>query len=253
MLDEELEEINKAKSYTTTQAMRNNAKRGLELRKKYSRGGLSTQEAGKQGIGSGVARASDIISGSLSLESVKRMHSFFSRHEKNIDASKRESDGGYTAGYISGLLWGGSSGKAWARGILRREGLLKSMDKLQVVKSANQELKQATFIAMLPDSVDLHGDYTSAEEVRKAMESFNKSEKRTNLFHISMSDSFSVIESYLAPVDFMLNDEFVAKGTWLMTLQVNEDSLWELIKSGEINGISIGARANVETIDEEDE
>jgi len=48
--------------------MRNNAKRGLELRKKYGRGGLSTQEAGKQGIGSGVARASDIVSGSLSLD-----------------------------------------------------------------------------------------------------------------------------------------------------------------------------------------
>ena len=252
MLDEELEEINKAKTYTTTQAMRNAAKQGLALREKYGRGGLSTQEAGKAGIGSGVARASDIISGSLSLESVKRMHAFFSRHQKNFRPSVKESDGGPTAGTIAWKLWGSSAGAAWARGILRREGLLKSMDKLQVVKSANQELKQATFIAMLPDSVDLHGDFTSAEEVRKAMESFNKSEKRANLFHVQMSNSFEVLESYLAPVDFMLNEEFVAKGTWLMTLQVKDNAVWDLIKSGEINGISIGAKANVETIEEED-
>jgi hypothetical protein len=37
-----------------------------------------------------------------------------------------------------------------------------------------------------------------------------------------------------------------------MTLQVHGDTqLWDLIKSGEINGISIGALANVETIEED--
>lgn len=251
---EEQQEVNKAKSYTPTESMRNNAKRFLKLREKYKRGSLSTQEAGAQGIGSGIARARDLASGdNLSLETVKRMHAFFSRHEKNYRPDVKESDGGPTAGTMSWLAWGGSSGRAWARSILRQKGLLKSQDKLQVVKSANQELKQATFIAMLPDSVDLHGDYTSAEEVRKAMESFNKSAKRTNLFHLAMSDSFEVLESYLAPVDFMLNDEFVAKGTWLMTLQIKDDSLWSLIKSGEVNGISIGAMANVEIIEEENE
>ena len=250
---EEKQEVQKAKSYTPTEAMRNAARQGLKLREKYGRGGLDASQAKSEGVGSGVARARDISNGSLSLDTVKRMHAFFSRHEKNYRPDVKESDGGPTAGTIAWKLWGGSAGKAWARSILRQEGLLKSQDKLQVVKSANQELKQATFIAMLPDSVDLHGDFTSAEEVRKAMESFNKSAKRTNLFHLAMSDSFEVLESYLAPVDFMLNDEFVAKGTWLMTLQIKDDSLWSLIKSGEVNGISIGAMANVEIIEEENE
>lgn len=249
-----MENIEKAKTYSPPEAVKNTAKRFLRLREKYNRGGLSTQEAGKQGIGSGIARARDLSSGdNISLDTIKRMNAFFSRHEKNYRPDVKESDGGPTAGTMAWWAWGGSSGRAWARSILRQEGLLKSQDKLQVVKSANQELKQATFIAMLPDSVDLHGDFTSAEEVRKAMESFNKSEKRTNLFHLTMSDSFSVIESYLAPVDFMLNDEFVAKGTWMMTLQIHDDSLWQLIKSGEVNGISIGAMANVEIIEEENE
>lgn len=255
MLDEELEEINKAKSYTTTQAMRNNAKRGLELRKKYGRGGLSTQEAGKQGIGSGVARASDIISGSLSLESVKRMHSFFSRHEKNIDASKRESDGGYTAGYISGLLWGGSSGKAWARGILRREGLLKSVEKsleTKLVKSLNKELMQVTYVAMKP-GVDLHGDYVDLDTIRLAKESFNrqlKKSKMSNLYHMVNTDCFDVIESFLAPANMELNGNFVEKGEWLMTLQVNDEDVWQMIKDDEITGLSIGAMAAVEVLED---
>lgn len=256
-----MEEINKAKSFTPTQAMRNNAKRGLALREKWNRGGLNASQAKSEGVGSGVARARDIINGNMSLDTVKRMHAFFSRHEKNYAPSKKESDGGPTAGTIAWLLWGGSAGKAWARSILRQEKLLKSVDKqlasentdnLPITKAVNEELKQVTYIAMIPDSVDLHGDYTSEEEVRKAKESFNRSNMQANLFHVAMTDKFSVIESYLAPVDFSLDDKLVKKGTWLMTLQVNDDDVWTLIKSGEINGISIGALASVETIEEEE-
>ncbi len=122
--------------------------------------------------------------------------------------------------------------------------------KVQVAKALNEELKQVTYVAMLPDSTDLHGDYTSAEEVRKAKESFNSSLQRANLFHMAMTDTFEVIESYIAPADMVLNSQAVTKGTWLMTLQVKDDNLWELVKSGQVNGISIGAMAEVEELDD---
>lgn len=125
------------------------------------------------------------------------------------------------------------------------------MDKIKVLKvekSKNEELKQVTYVAMLPDSTDLHGDFTSAEDVRKACHNFNKSAKRTNLFHKVMSDSFEVIESYIAPTDFMLDDKVVLKGTWLMSFQVHNEEVWSMIKSGDISGISIGAMASVEEL-----
>lgn len=117
-------------------------------------------------------------------------------------------------------------------------------------KAVNEELKQVTYVAMLPDSVDLHGDYVSAEEVRKAKESFNKSEQRANLFHMAMTDTFEVIESYLAPCDMELNGYEVKKSTWLMTLQIKDDNLWTMIKNDEITGISIGAVGDYEEIKE---
>ena len=123
-----------------------------------------------------------------------------------------------------------------------------SIKPTNVAKSLNTELKQVTYVAMLPDSVDLQGDYTSADEVRKAMESFNRSEQRPNLFHRMMTDTFDVLESYLAPVDFELGGTEVKKGTWLMTFQIKSDEVWELIKSGEINGISIGAHAKLKEV-----
>lgn len=250
-LEKQVEQLQKA-SFKPTQAMINNAKRGLALREKWNRGGLSGQQAKSAGVGSGVARARDIINGSLSLDTVKRMNSFFARHADNYQPSERMPDGGPTAGTIAWLLWGGSAGKAWARSIANKEETNKSVSsKLPVTKSQNEELMQVTYVAMLPDSTDLHGDFTSADEVRKAMESFNRSNAQANLFHLAMTDKFSVIESYLAPVDFELDDNFVEKGTWLMTLQVKDPDVWSLVKSGEINGISIGALASVEKLEEE--
>ena len=127
---------------------------------------------------------------------------------------------------------------------------MSKQNNVPVIKALNEELMQVTYVAMLPDSTDLAGDFTSAEEVRKAKESFNKSEQRANLFHMSMTDTFAVIESYLAPADMILNNQAVLKGTWLMTHQIHDSDLWELVKSGDINGISIGAEATVETLEE---
>lgn len=110
-----------------------------------------------------------------------------------------------------------------------------------ITKSLDQELKQVTYVAMLPDSWDLQGDFTSAETVRKAKESFNKSAMRANLYHMAMTESFEVIESYLIPCDAVLNDYQIKKGTWLMTLQIHDDELWDMIIKDEITGISIGA------------
>lgn len=101
-------------SFSPPQAVRAAARRGLALRQKYGRGGLSTQEAGRQGIGSGVARAADLAhGGGVSYETIKRMAAFFSRHEKNKAGD--ESD----AGYIAWMLWGGDAGQRWAARVIQ--------------------------------------------------------------------------------------------------------------------------------------
>ena len=263
---EEKEQIEK-KSYKPTDAMISNAKRGLEARRKApksQKGGFDAKEAKAAGVGSGVVRATNIINGSLSLESVKRMYSFLSRAKTYYKPNERTASGNLTPGTISYLLWAGPAGLAWSRSILRREGLLKSVEiadleevaeelGLQITKSTNQELMQATFVVMVPDEVDLHGDITSEEEVRKACHNYNVNCRQANLFHIAKTNSFDIVESYLAPVDMMLDDKFIQKGTWLCTVQCLDPKLFDLIKSGEINGVSIGAMAKVEIIEEDNE
>ena len=130
------------------------------------------------------------------------------------------------------------------------DNTIKNIKKLSVAKAKNEKLKQVTYIVMVPDNTDLHGDYTDENEVRKAMQSFNVSPRRTNLFHKVMTKSFDVIESYCVPVDFILGETEVKKGTWLMTFQINDNSIWEAVESGEINGCSINALALTEEIND---
>ena len=103
-----------AESFTPPSSAVANAKKGLEMRKKWGRGGLTPAEAKSQGIDSGITRARKIASGKVSKHDVKRM-SAFNRHRKNYRPSKKKPDGGPTAGTIAWLLWGGTSGVNWAK------------------------------------------------------------------------------------------------------------------------------------------
>ena len=123
---------------------------------------------------------------------------------------------------------------------------------LPIVKALNEELMQVTYVAMKP-GVDLHFHSVDLEEIRLAKESFNKSLMRANLFHMTMTDSFSIIESYLAPTDMILNKQLVTKGEWLVTLQVHEghEDVWNMIKDDSITGVSIGAMGILEDVEED--
>ena len=111
--------------FTPPAGVRAAAKKGLEFRKKAApsrKGGLDVKEASKQGIGSGVQRASDLSNGSeMSPEVVRRMDAFFKRHEKNkaIDPQYKSTPWN-DKGYVAWLLWGGDAGQAWASKLVRQ-------------------------------------------------------------------------------------------------------------------------------------
>ena len=93
---------------TPTEGMVTEAIKGLEWRKEFGRGGTAV----------GVARAVSIKNKErLSVSTVKRMHSFFSRHEvdKQAEGFNSGEEGYPSAGRIAWALWGGDAGQSWAR------------------------------------------------------------------------------------------------------------------------------------------
>jgi hypothetical protein len=87
------------------------AKRGLELR-------AEQPPSNRGGTAVGIARAKQLANRDpVSLSVIKRMVSFFARHE--VD-KKGEGWGKDSKGYQAWLLWGGDPGRRWAESILRR-------------------------------------------------------------------------------------------------------------------------------------
>lgn len=98
------EEIN----LTPTDGMATEAQRGLDWRKEGFDGGTPV----------GLARARQLVNKQeLSPSTVRRMHSFFSRHEVDKQAEGfSPGEPGYPSnGRVAWALWGGDAGQTWAR------------------------------------------------------------------------------------------------------------------------------------------
>lgn len=93
----------------------NNAKKGIEANEK---------QGNKCGTQVGKVRAQQLAKGEpISVETIKRMHSYLSRAETYYDPNKSTE-----CGTISYLLWGGKSALGWSRNKLRELGLLEEND-----------------------------------------------------------------------------------------------------------------------------
>ena len=58
-----------------------------------------------------------------------------------------------------------------------------------------------------------------------------------------------VVESWVAKADFKIGEETVKKGTWLMTVEVTDDDIWDAVQKGEITGFSMGGVGKYDTED----
>lgn len=97
-----------------TEAMAEEAQRGLDWRREFGRGGTEV----------GIARARDISNKvDLSMDTVQRMVSYFARHEVDKEAEGfRVGEDGYPSnGRIAWALWGGDAGQTWANKIAASE------------------------------------------------------------------------------------------------------------------------------------
>lgn len=111
-----------------------------------------------------------------------------------------------------------------------------------------EEERLVSGVVLVPEVVDAHGDVYSAEVIRSAAFNFlaNYNAKTTlGLQHKNFNPPTSLVESYIAPMDFALGATKVKKGTWIASVKVHDEALWKKIKMGLITGFSIGGVAAV--------
>ena len=139
-------------SYKPTAGMIKEAQKGLDWRREHGRGGTAV----------GIARARDIISGkNLSESTVKRMYSFFSRHEvdKQGEGFTPDEKGFPSNGRIAWALWGGDPGFSWSKTIVER---LKKEDERSDERQASAKIKKS-----LQKKADEHNEEYGDDPKRK--------------------------------------------------------------------------------------
>ena len=99
-------------SLNVPSAVKSEAKRGLDWRREFGRGG----------IGPGQTTARMLISNTMTIPRVRKMRAFLARHEvdKQGEGFKPGQPGFPSAGRIAWALWGGDAGVAWSNKIMRQ-------------------------------------------------------------------------------------------------------------------------------------
>ncbi len=102
-----------------------------------------------------------------------------------------------------------------------------------------------TGIVYEPMVEDSQGNFMTEQEITKAAYWFAKNGDKVDLQHsFEPLSNAVVVENWIAKADFEIGGEKIQKGTWLMTVEVADESVWAGIEKGEITGFSMGGLGN---------
>jgi len=230
--------------FTPPEGAREEARRGLEWRSEFGRGGTEV----------GIARARDISNGKdMSPDTIGRMVSFFARHEVDKEAEGFDpgEDGYPSNGRIAWALWGGDPGESWANKVKRQMDSEdeKSLDDV-IVKEAQAEEEPDVVVDSFKGLLFQEG--CSCELHKKATEDFGSAsdgegaladalEKAVRLFlrgvlksiNATLGKSFIKKDRPLVPMDSVLFFEEVDfEGVSELLGEVTEDQIATLMFKG---------------------
>jgi hypothetical protein len=187
----------------------------------------------------------------ISINTIKRMKSFLSRHKVDLQSSKSYEDG---CGLLSIDAWGGIEALDWATNYIDRieNEDASNMNAFSIVDTEKRILVGP---AMIPNKMMPRKDfatdsiyfvYFSSETIEKLQRKFmtDKLIDATNVEHKEkMLEDVTVVESWI------VEDENYDKqkkygynnpvGTWMIMMKINNDNIWENVKDGKLKGFSV--------------
>ena len=170
--------------YKPTAGMKAAANRALRWKKEGKAKGAGTMV--------GWTRAGQLSRGeTLSLSTVKRMYSFFSRHEVDKKGKDFYNTSNPSNGRIMWDAWGGDAGFSWSRKIVNRE---KNMKKSYTQEVLIEEIKDILDDVVNP--IDTVIEIPDDEDITKALRP-----------EVTREQMFAIIEHLQEAIEAMLDDE----------------------------------------------
>jgi hypothetical protein len=222
------------------EGVKNEAKRAVDYAEKNGWGSCGT-DVGKQ-------RASQLAKGEpISVDTLKRMYSYLSRHKVDLQSSKSFDDGCGSLMYSS---WGGEAGLTWA------ERKLGQIEKQKMTFAFDEEKKIVIGAAMVPNRMihryddlgNLYYVFFSKDSIKKMAQKFLKEQRtdETSVEHDGVKlgkDKVFISESWISEdetYDKSVKYGFsLPVGTWYVSMKINDDKVWKMIKQKSLNGFSV--------------
>lgn len=109
------------------------------------------------------------------------------------------------------------------------------------ILKADADSHFVTGIVYEPMVEDTQGNYMTEEEITKAAYWFAKNGNAVDLQHcFEKCEGATVVESYVAKCDMEIEGEQVKKGSWVMTMEITDNDVWDAIQKGDLTGFSMG-------------
>jgi hypothetical protein len=200
----------------------------------------------------GKVRAQQLAQGKpISIETVKRMKSYISRHKVDLESSKSYDDG---CGKLAMDAWGGVEALPWVERTIKQYEQMSSEPEMSF-SVFNAEQKLVVGPAMIPDKKiirrneitgEIYYVYFTAETIKKLQQKFMQEKllDKTNIEHgRKFLNNVDVVESWIIEDQEKDKQQVFGmdypKGTWMITMKVNDDATWEKVKDGKLKGFSV--------------
>ena len=125
--------------------------------------------------------------------------------------------------------------------ITKAEGGSAAFQSFGRILKTDQDSHFVTGIVYEPMAEDTDGNYMTAAEIEKAAHWFMKHGGDVDIQHcFEKAEGVDVVESFVAKGDMEIEGQRIAKGTWLMTMEVSDDGVGAALAKGDITGFSMG-------------
>ena len=238
--------IGEYKSYTDyPELIRKNAQSALDFIERTGNPNNCMTQVGK-------VRAQQLAQGKpISIETVKRMKAYITRHQKDLQSSKSYDDG---CGKLAMDAWGGVEALSWVESTIKKYEEMSSEEEM-TFSVFNAEQRLIVGPAMIPDKMiirrneitgDIYYVYFTSDTIKKLQQKFMQEKllDKTNIEHgRKFLNNVDVVESWIIEDEQKDKQQVFGmnypKGTWMISMKVNDDTTWSKVKDGKLKGFSV--------------
>ena len=187
----------------------------------------------------------------ISIETVKRMKAYITRHQKDLQSSKSYDDG---CGKLAMDAWGGVEALSWVESTIKKYEEMSSEEEM-TFSVFNAEQRLIVGPAMIPDKMiirrneitgDIYYVYFTSDTIKKLQQKFMQEKllDKTNIEHNrKFLNNVDVVESWIIEDEQKDKQQVFGmnypKGTWMISMKVNDDTTWSKVKDGKLKGFSV--------------